>query len=399
MRMGHRVRFAAWVLLACHGVLKADDGTTRARLESIEAGQAAAASRFERERQGDSTEAARRAANERLERETRRNLEAAIELARTNPEDATSFEALKFVVQNHQPSLGDMTVRALQLMLDQGDERRPGHASYLFQVALGLWQYPDAERLLRRILDRNPDRAERAAACYWLARHLTSQARISRRLRGKPEGQKDFEGHLAAEPIGRFVQEKDPAALDRKAEELLERASDEFGDVRLPGSTQTIGEVATGELFAARNLNIGQAAPEIVGTDHESKPFKLSETRGKVVVLTFTGSWCGPCVAMYPLFRELLTIHKGRPFSIVSVDTDTDVQALKKAIDSGKITWRCWWDGGMDGPIARRWGIASFPRIFVLDPQGVIRFKDVRGDDLKRAVAGLLDVPETVKPR
>jgi len=61
----------------------------------------------------------------------------------------------------------------------------------------------------------------------------------------------------------------------------------------------------------------------------------------------------------------------------------------KQSIGSGEIAWRCWWDGGTDGPITTRWGVSSFPSIFVLDRDGVIRFTNVRGDELDRAVASL----------
>ena len=152
-----------------------------------------------------------------------------------------------------------------------------------------------------------------------------------------------------------------------------------------------LGAIAAGELFAMRNLSIGKVAPEITGKDHEGKTFALGDYRGKVVVLTFSGNWCGPCVAMYPQERELVTKLKDEPFAIVSVNTDTTVETLKKSITSGKITWRCWYDGGRAGPITTRWGVSGFPTIFVLDQAGVIRFKDVRGAELDRAVATLLD--------
>ena len=123
-------------------------------------------------------------------------------------------------------------------------------------------------------------------------------------------------------PIGDFVK-KDPDALDRWAESLLQRVRAEFADARLSSSSQPLGEVARGELFAARNLNVGQSALEIEGTDHEGKPFKLSETRGKVVVLTFSADWCGPCVAMYPQMRALLSKYQAKPFTIVVIPLAT----------------------------------------------------------------------------
>jgi hypothetical protein len=81
---------------------------------------------------------------------------------------------------------------------------------------------------------------------------------------------------------------------------------------------------------------------------------------------------------------------KGKPFALVSVNTDPSVETLAKSISSGAITWRCWCDGGTTGPITTRWGISLFPAVFVLDKAGVIRFKDLRGDELDKAVDLLL---------
>ena len=100
---------------------------------------------------------------------------------------------------------------------------------------------------------------------------------------------------------------------------------------------------------------------------------------------------------MYPQERELVAKLKDKPFALVSVDTDEDVEMLRKSIASGEITWRCWWDG-TGGPITTRWGVTGFPSIFVLDSSGTIRFKDVRGDDLDKAVASLLSQAAGVVP-
>jgi len=94
---------------------------------------------------------------------------------------------------------------------------------------------------------------------------------------------------------------------------------------------------------------------------------------------------------MYPQERELAARHAGKPFTLLSVNTDASLDTLRESIAKGEITWRCWWDDGMTGPITTRSGILSFPSIFVLDRAGVIRFKDVRGDELDRAVTSLLD--------
>jgi peroxiredoxin len=368
------------------------DETPQARLTAIEAAQRAARVQLsESYRAVERTEEAQKPALDRFLVEHERNMTAALALAREYPADPVAFAALRFVVRENGRGPGPDSARALAMMLERGDAVRPGQGSYLAVVALLLFQYPDAETLLRRVLADNPHRDDRAAACYWLARHLQEQARMVRKLRGNPEEMKMYERYTAAAPIARFVREKDPDTLEHEALALLKRAVAEFGNVRLEGARRGLGDQVSGELFALRSLNVGQHAPEISGADHEGKRFTLGEFRGKVVVLTFSGNWCGPCVGMYPQERELVARYKDRPFALVSVSTDSEVKTLGDAIRKGEITWRCWWDGGTDGPITTRWGVTFFPSIFVLDRDGVIRFKGLRGDELERAVASLLD--------
>jgi thiol-disulfide isomerase/thioredoxin len=137
-------------------------------------------------------------------------------------------------------------------------------------------------------------------------------------------------------------------------------------------------------------------SPDITGTDADGINFKLSDYRGKVVVLTFSGNWCGPCRAMYPDERDLVKRLKDQPFAIVSVNTDGERSTLQKSIKAGEITWRCWWDGPK-GPICERWNILSYPTVYVLDRDGVIRFKDVRDTRMDRAVMTLLE--ESPRPK
>jgi peroxiredoxin len=363
-------------------------------MAAIEAAQQAAWARYREAVAKDSSEDAVRPLAERFRVEAQRNVDAALHLAREAPDDPASADALKFVIRTNRAGPGPASAEALRLMIERRRFTDRDVKDILPHIALLLFQYPDAESFLRQVIDENTHHDDRGLACYWLATHYQQQARMARMFREKPGQIKGYEKYTAAEPIGDFVKRADPEALDRKREALLARILKEFGDVVLDDDTRPLAECVKGELFALRKLNVGQPAPEIEGTDADGKPFKLSETRGKVVVLTFSGNWCGPCVGMYPEERALVARHKDRPFALVSVNTDAELTALKTAIDRGEITWRCWWDGGRDGTITTRWGVASFPTIFVLDRTGVIRFKDVRGKELDAAVDRLLAEPE-----
>ena len=143
---------------------------------------------------------------------------------------------------------------------------------------------------------------------------------------------------------------------------------------------RTLGQHAKARLDEMHNLTIGKPAPEIDGVDFDGKPLKLSSYRGKVVVLVFWGSWCGPCMREVPHERELVERLKGKPFAMLGVDCDEDKQAGLKAIKDERITWPNWHDGAPGaGPIASRYHIRGYPTVLVLDDQGIIRNKQALG--------------------
>jgi thiol-disulfide isomerase/thioredoxin len=145
-------------------------------------------------------------------------------------------------------------------------------------------------------------------------------------------------------------------------------------------------------------LIVGKPAPEIDGTDFDGKPLKLSDYRGKVVLLVFWGTWCGPCMKEVPHERALAERLKGKPFALLGVNCDDDKQAAADAIKSEQIAWPNWHDGSPgDGPIAKRYHIRSYPSVFVIDGQGIIRQTQtyLLGDVLDKAID---DVLKTTKP-
>jgi hypothetical protein len=103
---------------------------------------------------------------------------------------------------------------------------------------------------------------------------------------------------------------------------------------------------------------------------------------------------------MYPHERSLVKRLEGKPFALVGINSDKSVEELHTSMEREQITWPSWFDGGgTGGPIATLYGVRSWPTVYVLDPKGVIRFKDVRGADLDKAVDGLLEEFRASDPR
>ena len=145
------------------------------------------------------------------------------------------------------------------------------------------------------------------------------------------------------------------------------------------------------ERKALTGLSIGKVAPEITGRDLDGVEFKLSDYRGKVVVVAFSGEWCGSCRAEYPYHRLLEELYEGRPFAILGVSSDTDVTTAKRAKLTRQLSYRTWFDGRTDGPIADAWGVAAWPATYVLDQDGVVRFVNLRQEDLLKGVRQLME--------
>jgi peroxiredoxin len=141
-------------------------------------------------------------------------------------------------------------------------------------------------------------------------------------------------------------------------------------------------------------LAIGKVAPDIVGRDLDGAEFRLSDYRGRVVVLTFSGDWCGACRAEYPYQRLLLELYEDRPFTLLGVSSDADPEAAGKAKADRHLAYRMWWDGDgkkrTEGPIATTWGVGGWPTVYVLDERGVIRFVNLRQEDLLKGVRQLM---------
>jgi peroxiredoxin len=92
---------------------------------------------------------------------------------------------------------------------------------------------------------------------------------------------------------------------------------------------------------------------------------------------------------MYPHERSLVKKMENKPFALLGINSD-DKEHLKETIKKENITWRSWTDGSTDGPIARAWNVSGWPTTYVLDAKGVIRFRDVRDEEMEKAVEKLL---------
>jgi hypothetical protein len=95
-------------------------------------------------------------------------------------------------------------------------------------------------------------------------------------------------------------------------------------------------------------------------------------------------------VAMLPHEKELVERLKDQPFALLGINSDGSAEELKTILSAQAITWRQAVDGDTSGPWATLWNVHGWPTIYVLDAKGVIRYRDVRGEDMDKAIETLL---------
>jgi len=120
----------------------------------------------------------------------------------------------------------------------------------------------------------------------------------------------------------------------------------------------------------AAALRSGDPAPEAVLETLAGDHVRVSQLRGKAVLLDFWATWCGPCIAALPSLQQLAQAHADRPFALVSISGDSNRAGLRAFVAKHEMGWTQCWDGNSDAQ--RAYGVLSFPTYFVIDPAGRI---------------------------
>lgn len=154
---------------------------------------------------------------------------------------------------------------------------------------------------------------------------------------------------------------------------------------------QNIVENARAYYNEIHSLHVGDQAPSFSAASITGESIDLSEYRDKVVLLEFWSTTCGPCIKELPNLKDLYASLKDEgDFIMIGISLDTDIERVRHFLDERNIEWRQIFDNGF-GNISKQYNAAFIPRTYVINKNGDIAYKDLRGENLRNAVISMLE--------
>jgi peroxiredoxin len=164
------------------------------------------------------------------------------------------------------------------------------------------------------------------------------------------------------------------------------------GGAGVPPRIQQGASMQRSRITALRKLGIGKPAAAIAAVTSEGTHITLDTFKGKVLLLDFWASWCKPCRQEMPNVKGVYNDFHGKGFEILGISLDVREDDFKRYVEEQDISWPQVFDGnGWNSPVGRLYAVNSIPSTFLLDRNGAIRYRNLRGEQLRDAVRTLIE--------
>ena len=255
-----------------------------------------------------------------------------------------------------------------------------------YGVELGEWK--TAELAAEEMVAEAQGNRETAIAHYQLAMVLFSEGQQKHKDEIFARAHEESSKALAA-----YSNFPDAVLIDGKT--LAQLRQDDAAKARFeqyvkmkpaddPDRQRALRFISRPELVRAR------MAPPFAITTIDGKQLSMDDLQGKVVLLDFWATWCGPCREALPHIRNVAKKFQGEPLVILSVSLDSDEQKWKDFIAKNEMTWPQYRDGSFEGRVAKMFGVAAIPHTFTIDADGVLQEEHIGDSSVEGKLKKLL---------
>lgn len=280
--------------------------------------------------------------------------------------------------------------------------KQDGHCSeclrQAYSLAYTLALYKDAEQIARDWLPIAASDDERAVVHYRIALALQQQAindKNDKKEKCFDESCDEFKSALQLGPQLTATHYALGISLAHLHQDDAARA--EFSAFLATDTVTPSAHQRAQRFFDHVELARARMAPAFSVTALDGRQISLDGLAGKVVLIDFWATWCGPCREALPHIRDIAHRFQEQPLVVISISLDRDEKAWKEFVAKNKMTWLQYRDGGFEGPIAKSFNVTAIPATFTIDTDGVLEDQHV-GDGniegkLKKLLAGASGKP------